>query len=412
MSIAGAPATAESAAPATAASAAPPGWLVDAVRRRLADSSAVAADLGEAGLAAEVRAAAAASGLILGLGDLLAVAALVRAELWGLGQLQPLLADPSVTDVLVNGSDGVWVDRGRGLQRCAVDLGGEDGVRALAVRLAASAGRRLDEAAPWVDARLPGGVRLHAVLPPVAPAGTHLSLRVLRRRRLDLACMVAAGGVPTGWDQVLADLIASRAAFLVSGGTGAGKTTLLAALLSLVPPGERLVLVEDVGELWPQHPHVVRLEARHANVEGRGEVTLEALVRQALRMRPDRLVVGECRGAEVRDLLAALNTGHAGGCGTIHANAPQDVPARLEALAALAGMQPAAIRVQAAAALDAVVHLCRDGPVRRITEIAAVVRRGGGELELRPALLAAPADGSGASERGPGWPALAARLGR
>jgi pilus assembly protein CpaF len=364
-----------------------------------------------------VRGAAANAGWVLGLDDVLAVTALVGAELWGLGALQPLVDDPLVTDILVNAPDEVWVDGATGLRRMPCALGGEDDVRALAGRLAASAGRRLDEASPWVDARLPGGVRLHAVLPPVSPKGTVISLRILRPGQLDLPGLDAAGSVPPGWAVVLAALVRRRASFLVSGGTGAGKTTLLAALLGLVPPHERIVLVEDVGELLPRHPHVIRLEARHANVEGRGAVTLEDLVRQALRMRPDRIVVGECRGAEVRDLLAALNTGHSGGCGTVHANAATDVPARLEALGAMAGLSPGAIRVQAAAALDAVIHVSRDGAVRRIAEIAAVSRSATGDLLLLPALRdrgpdAAPAaDGSPRTVLGPGWVSLAQRMG-
>jgi pilus assembly protein CpaF len=306
---------------------------------------------------------------------------------WLLGPLQPLVDDPAVTDVLVNGVEGVWVDRGEGLERVGVELGGEGAVRALAVRLAAAAGRRLDESRPWVDARLPAGVRLHAVVPPVSPGGTHLSLRVLRPGRLDLRALEAAGSVPRGWGSWLAALVASRAAFLVTGGTGAGKTTLLAALLSLVPPRERLVLVEDIGELHPVHPHVVRLEARHANVEGRGEVTLADLTRQALRMRPDRLVVGECRGPEVRDLLAALNTGHAGGCATLHANAAAEVPARLEALGSAAGMSSESVAAQAAAAFDAVLHLRRDGGRRRLAEVGVVTRSASGGLVVRAAAV-------------------------
>jgi pilus assembly protein CpaF len=329
--------------------------------------------------------------------------------LWGLGPLAEIVEGEAVTDVLVNGGRGIWVDRGQGLEPVAVDLGGEDAVRALAVRLAAAAGRRLDDGMPWVDARLPGGLRLHAVLPPVSPEGTHISLRVLRAGSLDLASLEASGGIPPGWRQVLEALVRSRAAFLVTGGTGAGKTTLLAALLALVPRDERIVLVEDVGELRPRHPHVVRLEARHANVEGRGAVTLEDLVRQALRMRPDRLVVGECRGGEVRDLLAALNTGHAGGCGTLHANAPAEVPARLEALGVLAGMDRAAVAAQASAALDAVVHLRREGRVRRVAEVAVVGRTQRGELSVQPALVADQApDGPG--RRGPGWERLEERV--
>ena len=252
--------------------------------------------------------------------------------------LEPLLADPAVTDVLVNGPGEVWVDRGDGLERVAVRFADEGAVRRLAVRLATSAGRRLDDAQPWVDARLAGGVRLHAVLPPIAAGGTCVSLRVPRPRVFDLAELVAAGAVPQDGAVLLGRLVAARVAFLVSGGTGTGKTTLLSALLSLADDGDRLLLVEDACELAPRHPHVVRLESRPANVEGAGAVTLRDLVRQALRMRPDRLVVGEVRGAEVVDLLAALNTGHEGGSGTLHANSAHDVPARLEALAAVAGM--------------------------------------------------------------------------
>jgi pilus assembly protein CpaF len=328
---------------------------------------------------------------------------------WLLGPLQALVDDPAVTDVLVNGADGVWVDRGAGPERVRLDLGDEASVRALAVRLAAVAGRRLDENRPWVDARLPDGVRLHAVVPPVAPAGTHLSLRVLRPGRFDLAALEAAGSVAPRWRPVLDALVAARAAFLVTGGTGAGKTTLLAALLSTVPPAERIVLVEDVGELRPRHPHVVRLEARHANVEGRGEVTLAELTRQALRMRPDRLVVGECRGPEVRDLLAALNTGHAGGCATVHANAAAEVPARLEALGSTAGMSAVAVAAQAAAAFDAVLHVRRRQGHRHLAELAVVGRTVAGTLHVEPA---ASWHGTGEpSVHRPGWDELCARLG-
>lgn len=371
----------------------------------------------------------------------------MRAGAWGLGPLQPVIDLPGVTDVLVNGGDHVpgghrvWFDRGTGLEATSVRICGEDELRALAVRLAAAAGRRLDESLPWVDARLPGGVRLHAVVPPVTPHGTHLSLRLLGGPGLDLASLVAARSVPPAWAPVLTALVLRKAAFLVVGGTGAGKTTLLAALLGLVPAHERIVLVEDVGELRPAHGHVVRLEARHANVEGRGAVTLEDLVRQALRMRPDRIVVGECRGAEVRELLAALNTGHAGGCGTLHANAPAEVPARLEALGSLAGLDARAVHTQAAAAFDAVVHVRRTGQGRRVTEIGVVVAVTPGEvaapggagapfgdgphgtgdvpapsaaahgLTVLPALVADDADPVSPGRPGPGWSRLAARLG-
>ena len=321
----------------------------------------------------------------------------LQDEIVGAGPLQALLADPRVTDVLVNGPDEVWVDRGAGLERVAVRFADDAAVRRLAVRLAAPTGRRLDDAQPWVDARLADGVRLHAVLPPVAPRGTCLSLRVPRRRAFALDELERAGSVPPDGVELLAGLVSSRAAFLVSGGTGTGKTTLLSALLSRVPAEERLLLVEDAGELDPAHPHVVRLEARPANVEGAGEVTLRDLVRQALRMRPDRVVVGEVRGAEVVDLLAAFNTGHEGGCGTLHANSARDVPARLEALAAVAGMDRAALHSQLASGLRLAVHLVRrhDG-TRRVAEVCVLSRGADGIVVAVPAWSW---DGAGATGR-------------
>jgi len=206
--------------------------------------------------------------------------------------------------------------------------------------------------------------------------------------------LVAAGSLPAGGVSVLRDLLDARLAFLISGGTGTGKTTLLNSLLSLVDPSERLVLVEDASELRPDHPHVVRLEARPPNVEGSGEITLRELVRQALRMRPDRLVVGEVRGAEVVDLLNALNTGHEGGCGTVHANSASDVPVRLEALAALAGLGRDALHSQVSSALQAVIHLVRraDGR-RRVSEIRVVDRSADGHATTLPA-VSFPADGN------------------
>jgi pilus assembly protein CpaF len=221
----------------------------------------------------------------------------------------------------------------------------------------------------------------------VSPRGTCLSLRVPRRRAFGLAELVGAGTVPPDGARLLEQLVASRTAFLVSGGTGTGKTTLLSALLSLADPGDRLLLVEDAGELAPAHPHVVRLEARPANVEGAGEVSLRDLVRQALRMRPDRLVVGEVRGAEVVDLLAALNTGHEGGCGTLHANGAADVPARLEALAAVAGLGREALHSQLASGLRVAVHLVRapGGGRRRVGEVCLLRRGSDGLVVAEPA---------------------------
>ena len=325
-----------------------------------------------------------------------------------LGPLAGLLAIDQLTDVLVNAGGQVWIDRGHGLEPAPVTLQGEAEARALAQALAARAGRRLDDAMPWAAARLPGGLRAHVIIPPVAAEGTHISLRVLRPARADLGHLVTTGTVPARWKPVFEALTASGVGYLISGGTGAGKTTLLAALLSLVPTDERMVLVEDVAELRPWHPHVVRLEARQANVEGRGAVTLDDLVRQALRMRPDRLVVGECRGAEVRGLLAALNTGHSGGCATVHANSVRDVPARLTALGGAAGMSPQALAAQAAAALQIVVHIERpQGGPRRVRALGVVRLSAEGLLTVHEALTW---DGT-TEHRGPAWVDLAEHLG-
>lgn len=280
--------------------------LVDAVRLRLAES-------GAAPTAASVAAALRASRPPLGGDDVLNAVRTLRAELVGAGPLDRLLAAPDVTDVLVNGPEEVWVDRGGGLQRAAGRwFPDAEAVRRLAHRLATAAGRRLDDARPWVDARLPDGTRLHAVLPPIAAGCTHISLRVSRHRPFTLEELIAGGALPAVGAQLLAGIVRARLSLVISGGTGSGKTTLLAALLGLVGPGERIVLVEDSAELMPAHPHVVRLQSRPPNQEGLGELTLRDLVRQALRMRPDRLVIGEARGAEVSELLAALNTGHEG----------------------------------------------------------------------------------------------------
>ncbi|NYD22224.1 TadA family conjugal transfer-associated ATPase [Kineococcus aurantiacus] len=373
--------------------------MVERVRDRLARTAATPEPHA-------VAAAARDEGVVLGAADLLRLLDGVRAALAGAGRLQPLLSAPGTTDVLVNGGGQVWVDDGAGLRRSDLVLAGEEEVRALAVRLAAGAGRRLDEASPFVDARLPDGTRLHAVLPPLAPEGTHLSLRVPAVRRFGLAELEASGAVPGALGAVLRAVVARRLSFLVSGGTGSGKTTLLQALLGLVPVAERIVVVEDSGELRPDHPHVVRLEARHGNVEGRGAVGLDDLVRQALRMRPDRLVVGECRGAEVRDLLGALNTGHAGGAGTLHANAAADVPVRLHALAATAGVAPAVVDAQLLAGVDVVVHVDRVARRRGVAEVGVVADDRGRAVVL-PALTR---DASGV-RTGPGLDRLSRRVG-
>ncbi|MFJ1540794.1 TadA family conjugal transfer-associated ATPase [Micromonospora chalcea] len=347
-----------------------PGELAVRVRHRFA---AEATPVTPAAIVSAVRAEPATA--VLGDTTLLRIADRVHDDLIGAGPLAPLLADPQVTDVLVNGVR-VWVDRGQGLRQVAVPLGTLDDVRRLAQRLTAAAGRRLDDAAPYADARLPDGTRLHAVLPPVATDGPYLSLRTFRQRPFTLDELVDRGTVARPVAPLLAAVVAGRLAYLVSGGTGSGKTTLLNTLLGLVPGTERIVLVEDAAELRPVHPHVIGLQARTANVEGSGAVGLGDLVRQALRMRPDRLVVGECRGAEVVDLLAALNTGHDGGAGTLHANAPADVPARLEALGMLGGLPRLALHAQVAAALQVVLQLRRTGEGRVLDSIGLLLPDG------------------------------------
>lgn len=361
---------------------APAPGLVEEVRRRL---SAEPGALTPHRVADALRAA----GRPVGDATVLAVYEGLRREVVGAGPLEPLLALPGVTDVLVNGPGPVRIDRGRGLEESAVVIGSEEECRRLAQRLVASGGRRIDDAAPWADVRLPGGTRCHAVLAPIAQPGTAISLRVPRRGGFSLAGLLAAGALTDAGHELLARIVAARLAFLVSGGTGSGKTTLLAALLGVVDPAERIVVVEDAAELRSDHPQVIGLEARPANLEGAGAVVLRDLVRQALRMRPDRLVVGEVRDAAVVDLLAALNTGHEGGCGTLHANSASDVPARVEALALTAGLGRAAAHSQLASAIDLVLHVVRErgSGRRRLGEIAVLVRDRSGEVRTEPAAL-------------------------
>ncbi|WP_418202292.1 TadA family conjugal transfer-associated ATPase [Arthrobacter dokdonensis] len=383
--------------------------------------------LGDSGPITELRVAAAVrgTGRLLGAAGSLVAMDRISAELNGLGPLQPLALDPSVTDIFVNAPDSVWLDRGAGPEPVDVAFDDESALRALAIRLIATGGRRLDDSSPCVDVRIAPGYRIHAVLPPVSSSGTLLSIRIGRRRSFTLAELQAAGCVHPVLAAVLRRIIGSRLGFLVSGATGAGKTTLLSTLLGLCLPGERLVLVEDAAELQPDHPHVLTLEARHANAEGAGSIDLQELVRQALRMNPGRLIVGECRGAEVRELLMALNTGHSGGGGTIHANSAADVPARLAGLGVLAGMSTEAVALQASSALDVVVHVDRGANGRFVSQIGVVALRGG-RLAVMAALTVRPVELFGAGGRedadgpvpakgllstGDAWPELAQRLG-
>jgi pilus assembly protein CpaF len=358
------------------------------------------AQLSRGHTSADVADAMRASGQVVTDTALLATVDALRRESVGAGLLDPLLRLSGVTDVLVNGPERVYVDRGEGLELTGVRFESDLAVRRLAQRIASSVGRRLDDASPFVDARLPDGTRVHAVLGSLASPGTCLSLRVPARRAFSLADCVAGGTLSPGAEQLLRQLVTARLAFMISGGTGSGKTTLLAALLGVVPDDQRIVIVEDSRELAPDHPHVVWLEGRPANAESTGAITLTELVRQSLRMRPDRLVVGEVRGAEVRDLLAAMNTGHEGGCATVHANSATDVPARLEALAALGGMSRPALHAQLAAALDLVLHIGRQSGRRRLEEIQVLAVDPGTGLVRTECALDFPTDGR--TRSGPG----------
>jgi len=364
--------------------------------------------LGHAPTAADVVEALRRCDLVVSDSAVLQVQQVVRRDSVGAGPLDGLLALPGVTDVLVNGPDRVYIDRGEGLELTEVAFESDEAVRQLATRLAAAAGRRLDDGMPFVDARLASGVRVHAILSTVASPGTCLSLRVPSAKQLKLSDWERQGSLVPEAADLLRRLVQAKVAFLVSGGTGSGKTTLLSALIALIDPGQRVVVIEDSLELDPDHPHLVRLEARPANAEGAGLITMTDLIRQALRMRPDRIVVGEVRGAELTDLLRAFNTGHEGGCGTVHANSAADVPARLEALAALGGLSRLATHAQVAAGLSVVVHIVRAGPVRRVTEISLLRRAAQGLVEAVPAWRLEASGRTG--RRGPGWDALAELL--
>lgn len=303
------------------------------------------------------------------------------------GPLADHCADEDVTDIFVNGAAGLFIDRGQGAQPVATWSASEREVRDLAVALVGLGGRHLDDQAPCVDVRLESGIRVHAVLAPVSTSGTALSIRIPRVRAADLDALAALGAFDARQQAWLQALVAERANILITGGTGTGKTTLLSALLSAASPSERIVTIEDVAELRPQHPHHVALEARQANLEGAGGISLARLVRESLRMRPDRLVVGECRGEEVRELLTALNTGHDGGAGTLHASGLRDVPARMEALGALAGLDATALARQVVSAFTVVLHLDRaPGGRRRIAQAGEFALTGErlGIEEVRP----------------------------
>ncbi|KAB3522641.1 TadA family conjugal transfer-associated ATPase [Corynebacterium zhongnanshanii] len=304
----------------------------------------------------------------------------LHREFSGLGILTELFMDPDVTDVLVNPDGSIWIDRGEGLEIAEMPSVPPGQARELAVRLAARCGARLDNAMPFADGvltDLPEGiparrVRVHAALAPPMDGGASISLRALHRGHSHVADLVRDGMMSPALGMVLRQLVRQRMNILISGGTGAGKTTLLTALLGEVPDNQRMILVEDTPEIIAEHPHCLAMTARRANAEGAGDIPMGRLVTQCLRMRPDRIIVGEIRGAEIADLLVALNTGHPGSAGTLHANDPQAVPGRLEALGAMADMPPRSLVRQSLDGIDVLLHVERTPQGRKLTDISTL----------------------------------------
>ena len=360
--------------------------LSERVRRRLSDDPLLGS--GDGASLPAVRSAVARAvreeGVLLppaALGDLVRE---VTDELAGLGAVQPLLRDPQVTDVMVNGPDEVWVERAGRLERTSVSFADADAIRAAVLRVIGPLGLRLDRARPYVDARLADGSRLHAVLPPLSAASPVVTIRRFPSVSHDWDDLIGSGAVPPAAAALLRLAVAERRAIVCAGRTGTGKTTVLNVLLGDVGADERVVVIEDAPELRPRCPHVVRLEARPANAEGAGEITIRDLVRQSLRMRPDRIVVGEVRGVEIADVLQALATGHEGCMTTVHARAADEALVRLEGMALQAGLPLEAARAQLAVGLDLVVVCSRapDGQ-RGVTQVAQVQRTAGGALAAR-----------------------------
>jgi pilus assembly protein CpaF len=310
-----------------------------------------------------------------------ALVRLIAERSFGLGPLEPLLSDPAVDEIMVNGPGTVWVERAGRVEATEVHFEDAAALRHAIDRILAPLGRRVDEAEPLVDARLPDGSRVNVIIPPLALDGPVVTIRRFRRRGFAPDELVDRGTLTAPLHDFLGQCVRARCNLLVSGGTGSGKTTTLNALSCFIPEGERIVTIEDAAELRLQQRHVVRLEARPANVEGRGEVTIRRLVRNALRMRPDRIVVGEVRGAEALDMLAAMSSGHDGGLSTVHAGSPAEALRRLETLALMAdvALPLSAVREQIAGAIDLVVHQRREREgERRVVAVGEVVRVAGG----------------------------------
>jgi pilus assembly protein CpaF len=361
--------------------------LADALRERLVRE---ARDDATADVEIRISALVEREAGVLGEDERAELRRLIAERAVGLGPLEPLLRDPAVDEVMVNGPGAVWVERAGRIERAGVAFESEADLRHAIERIVAPLGRRVDEASPLVDARLPDGSRVNVVVPPLALDGPLLTIRRFRPRGMTPDDLVASGSLTPALRDFLEQCVGARLNMLISGGTGSGKTTTLNALSRFIPAGERIVTIEDAAELRLQQPHVVRLEARPANLEGRGEVTIRRLVLGALRMRPDRIVVGEVRGGEALDMLLAMSSGHDGSLSTIHAGSPEEAVRRVETLALMADVElpHAAVRERVAEALDLVVHQerGRDG-ARRVVAVSEVARVAGGPATREVYLL-------------------------
>lgn len=325
-------------------------------------------------------------------------------ELFGLGPLEELLRDPGISEIMVNGPDQVFVERQGRLEPAPLSLGSDSKVIELVRRIIGPLNLRLDETSPMVDARLPDGSRLNAVVPPLCLNGPSITIRMFRRRPFTVDELVECGTLTREIASFIERAVRNRANIVVSGGTSSGKTTLLNVLSCFIPESERLITIEDAAELKIAHPHVVSLESRPANIEGRGEVTVRDLVRNALRMRPDRIIVGEVRGAEALDMLQAMNTGHPGSLSTAHANSPRDLLNRLETMVLMSdvNLDREAVARQIGSALDLIVHTERTYDGRRVLrQVASVAGAPGGEYEIEPLFESNGRGARGAGDVGP-----------
>jgi len=337
--------------------------LLDRVKEQLATTGAGLSEI-------EISQALRNSGALQSGGELIALARDIRSQLVGYGPLEQVMQQPNLTDVLVHGDGRVYTDSAAGLELVGKLFADATSVRSFAQRLALQAKRRLDDAHPWVDAKLADGNRMHALLPPIAVNGPQISIRIPAKSPLSFEQLIAAGSLSSTAATDLLQLIQSRSSFLVIGATGAGKTSLLASMLSRVAANERIIVVEENSELKINHPHLVQLEARPATAEGIGIITLQDLVRQTLRMRPDRIVIGEVRGSEVLDLLLALNTGHSGSAATLHANSAIEVPARITALGLLAGIEPNLSKEWLLHGISHIIQIQKTGTTRFVNSIS------------------------------------------